>query len=230
MKKSNKLLLSLAIFTFVAILGSNLILKAEYEKFDFNDIFYGYAKASVPPFSVVKIKGNYAGLVQMQPSRDFEIRIQDASENDVEWQVYGDTLELFYHRVGNVHHYNPEYAFTFSPAAFVMAPSLRAVFVVDGAVKISGFEQDKLTTQQSGPKSGLLLTNNTFTSLESKVNGGGYLKITAQNQIRHAQLNMLDTSSLDLGKDIISSLNITADSNASVKIPGALFERVISNR
>ncbi len=230
MKKSNKLLLSLAIFSFIAILGSNLILKAEYEKFDFNDIFYGYGKTSVPPFSVVKIKGNYAGLVQVQASSDFEIRIQDASENDVGWEVKGDTLELFYHRAGNAHRFNAEYAFTFSPAAFVMAPVVRSVLVENGAGKVTGFEQGKIVTRQSGATSGILIADNIFGSLESDLSGGGLLKIESRNQIREANFVVRDSSSIDLEKDIISSLNINADSLASVKIPGVLFDRILVSK
>lgn len=230
MKKSNILLLSLAIFTFITILASNLVLKAEYERFDFNDVFHGYGKTAIPSFSVVKIKGNYAGLVQVQASRDFEIRIHDVSRDDVEWELNGDTLELFYHRAGSAHHYSLDYAFKFSPAAFVMAPSLCAVYLEDCAGKISGFEQDNLITNQNGFKSGILMTNNVFKSVNSDVNGGGFLKIGGENQIRKAHVNVRDSSSFDLEKDIISSLSINADTNASVKIPGGFFIRMARDR
>lgn len=226
MKKSNKLLLALTIFVFLTIFGSNLVLKAELEKFDFDNIFYGYSQELVPSFKVVKITGNYAGLVQLQPSSDFELRVSEYSKQDVEWEIRGDTLEVFYRSAGSPYNYNINYAFNFSPVLFVMAPELSALYVENCTGKITGFDQSNLITRQSGAKSGILMSDNAFNRIESHVAGGGILKIASENSISKAFVDMQDTSSFELESNIIPSIKIQADSLVHVSVPGSLFNRL----
>jgi len=96
MKTSNRLLIALLTVTLAAILSSNLVLKAEYEKIDFKDPFYGYQTAKLPPFKVVKLSGGHAGLIQLQPGTAYEVRVSAKDSNEVKWQVRNDTLELYF--------------------------------------------------------------------------------------------------------------------------------------
>ena len=56
MKTSNKLIISLFALLFLAILGSAMVLKAEYDKIDQDDPFYGYTSEVVTGFSAVKLQ------------------------------------------------------------------------------------------------------------------------------------------------------------------------------
>ncbi len=101
MKTSNALLIAVLVVTGLALTGFNLVLKAEYGKIDFKDPYYGYVLENLPPFKVLRLRGSYSGLAQIQQGKESQIRIREWGKKDVKWQLRGDTLEVSWHKTGN---------------------------------------------------------------------------------------------------------------------------------
>jgi hypothetical protein len=223
MKTSNRLLWVLLACTMLAILGSNLVLKAEYDRIDFKDPFYGYSRESATPFSVLKLQGGYSFLVQVQPGKDFEVRVSEKEKSFVKWQVRGDTLQLtfsledspFYYRVGD--------AFNHRPVAYISAPQLKAVHAYGSTCKLTGWQHADWILTHQGLKSGMQLIDNAIDTLSATVQQGGFLQVDAKNRIGKTQVRVMDSSSFVARKDVFESVKIQADSTASVNLPGALF-------
>lgn len=220
MKTSDKLILGLFLVTLVAILGANLVLKAEFEKIDFSDMFYKYSKESLPPFQVIHLQGQNNRLVQIQPSDNFEIRLSKGEENKMTWEVRGDTLFFSFKSAAR-----PFYRNTFSvpPVAFIMAPSLRAIHFSEVSGKLTGWKENGLILQGNGK---MLLQDNNLDELSVTIEGGGLLNISAENEIQKAKITVSDTSYLVVQKDIFKIIDINIDEEAHVSLPGGLFYRM----
>ena len=100
MKTSNILLTCLLAVMLLFIVGSNLVLKAEFDKIDRKDAFYGYKQETVKTFKYIKIQGKQIGITQIQPGKNYEIRF-NKDRKLFDWKVIGDTLEMTYKRTWN---------------------------------------------------------------------------------------------------------------------------------
>ena len=223
MKTSNRLLGVLLALTLFAILGSNLVLKAEYDQIDFKDPFYGYSRESATPFKVVRLQGGYSFLVQVQPGKDFEVRLSEREKSFVKWQVRGDTLELTFSLEDNPFYYRAADAFNHRPVAYISAPELKAVHSYGSTCKLTGWQHARWILTQQGFKSGMLLKDNLIDTLSAVVQQGGLLQVDSDNRIGKTRVQVIDSSSFVVRKDVFKEVQIQADSTASVNLPGTLF-------
>ena len=113
MKTSNKLLIAIFTLVLFAIIGTNLILKAEYEKIDLHDPFYGYSMEKVEPYKVVALKGNGYGLIQIQQGNIFQVRVKEKHKNQVNWNLKHDTLTLSFVPEQSLHQFDQGDPFIF---------------------------------------------------------------------------------------------------------------------
>jgi hypothetical protein len=227
MKTSNRLLIALLAVTLAAILSSSLVLKAEYEKIDFKDPFYGYQTAQLPPFKAVKLSGGHAGLIQLQPGTSYEVRVSAKDSNQVKWQVRNDTLELSYLWTGQPYFYRVGDALHQPPVAYIFAPKLQAILAQGSTCKLKDWKEADWVLYHEGQRSAMLLSNNTIRSLSATVQRNGYLQIDPANRINTAQVQVNDSSSFLVQQDVFGSVDIHADSLAGVQLPGALLKRLM---
>ena len=222
MKKSNIYLICLLSLAFLFVAGSNLVLKAEYEKIDQNDIYHGYKKEKLKPFKYLKINGKKVGVTQIQPGPDFEIRY-NVERKMLDWKITGDTLELIHKRTLD-EGTDPYYTFDSKPAIYVMAPQIAGIDVTDAVNILKGWNSENFNLKQKGNST--LLTDNTINNLSANLNSGGYLLINGKNKIRKSDIILKDSSELSSEKDIFSSFQVSADSLAKVKLPGSLYNKL----
>lgn len=76
MKTSNKLIIALILVSLIAMLGTNLEIKAEYNKIKPDDLFYGFDITPVKSFKTVVLVGNDHGFVEIRPGKSNEVRIK----------------------------------------------------------------------------------------------------------------------------------------------------------
>ncbi len=221
MKKSNILLICLLSLALLFVAGSNLVLKAEYEKIDQNDIYYGYKKEILKPFKYLKINGRKVGVTQIQPGPDFEI-IYNTERKRVDWKIIGDTLELTHKRPLDEDS-DPYYDFDSKPAIYVMAPQIAGIDVTDAVSIVKGWKSENFTLKQKGNST--LLTSNTMSNLSANLRSGGYLLINGKNKIGKSEIMVKDSSELSSDKDIFGSFQVSVDSSAKIKLPGSLYKK-----
>lgn len=229
MKTSNKFLIALFTIFLFAIVGTNLVLKAEYEKIDKNDPFYGYSDERTEPYSVILLKGNGKGLIRIQPGESFGLRVKEEYKNQVSWTLRNDTLELslmpekepFF--TGEVDRYS------LKGEVYIVQPNIKTVYTENVRTTITDWKDSSLKVFAEGPKGGLFLQNNTFSSVSADVREGGLLKTGTNNEVRHMEIKIGKNSSFEAEKDVFHSLEVTADSLASFKIPGSLLQEIAQN-
>jgi hypothetical protein len=227
MKTSNKLLIVLLVTVLLAVTGSNMALKAEYEKIDFKNPYHGYVQETLPPFKILRLQGSYASLAQIQQGKESQIRIRGWEKESVKWQMRGDTLVVTYNTGNGPFFYRAGDAFASAPIVFITAPSLSGVYSMGATCKLTGWQGANLILRQEGKKTGMLLENSTLGTLSAVSTGGGLLQMGAANRIGNAVIQASDSSSFVAGKAAFGSIRISADSTAQVTLTGDLYNKLI---
>ena len=228
MKTSNRLLLGLLAIIFVAIGATAMVLKAEFEKIDTDDPFYGYTLENPPPFRAVRLTGNYQALVQLQPGDEYAIRMNNYSKKGTTWDVSGDTLVVSFDFP--TRQPPPDFHYAFydrSASVYITLPYLSSLTAAGITTKLIGWQQDSLRLTTQGTQRGLLLTGSNLNQLVATTTQGGFTLLESDNEIVRAQVAVRDSSSFTAKYDVIDSLNLLADSTAQVELPGSLLRKVV---
>ena len=233
MKTSNLLLLALLAFLFISMIGYDLGLKKNFDRIDRNDPYYGYSKNMLPPFKYIKLAGKQFGMVQVLPGKNFEMRKQalDRMWGDpgLEWKVVHDTL--FIDHTLDIESY-PRYpyrdgdVFGKNTYLYIMAPALSGI-QSDGIVtSVKGWKGDEFLVKQTGE--GIRLMDNVFDQLSIEAHAGGFVEMKGKNQIGAATIQVRDSSTLIVDKDVFKTLQIQVDSSAHLNLPGSLLKKSLS--
>jgi len=221
MKNSNKLLIALLTITLIVLLGSNLVIKAEFDKINPNDIFYGYSTKPVKPFKVIVLKGNVNGFVDVSAGQKSEIKTNPSFEKFVTQKISGDTLtiHIIYPERGN----NMAAAYTgYGPTVHIETPDINEIYINEISCALKGFKSNSLKIHsQSGFTR---LENNTITNLEADQKNGSTLEIN-KNTFGKAVFEIRDSSRFEVGKDVFTSIELNADTTATVSLPGNLLNK-----
>jgi hypothetical protein len=223
MKTSNILLICLLAVTLLFIVGSNLVLKAEFDKLDRKDAFYGYKQETVKTFKYVKIQGKQIGITQIQPGTNYEIRF-NKDRKLFDWKVIGDTLEMTYKRTWNEQP-NQHDNLKFKPVVYILAPQISGVTTEKATSIIKGWKNQNMIIKQSGNV--MLLTDNTIHDLSALLTEGGNMKIGSNNRIENAAAQVKDSSTLSTEKNIFKSFQAHVNSTGHISLPGDLYKKTM---
>jgi len=228
MKKSNILIICLIAFTFIAMIGSGLSLKTQFDKIDRKDPFSGFKKTSLGSFKFIRLSGNYFGVTQIMQADQSEIKIitGNTSEGEpmVTWKISNDTLIVSYkHQNTNKLPYNQN-LLTLNPNVLIAAPKLTSI-KSDGIItRIKGWKADSLSIQQKG--FGVIFNDNQIKRLSTDLLSGAHLEIEGKNEITHSEITLQDSSSMSTSKDIFESFRVKADGNSRITVPGSLLRKM----
>lgn len=229
MKTSSKLLTLLFALSLFAMIGSDLSLKAKFDKIDLKDPYSGYLKHAVKPFKYVKMTGNFFGYTQLEPGKAFEIRMTDFHNHSIkpkiDWTISGDTLKIHYEINNKKFPYNNS-IYQGSPHVFIIAPQLSGIQSNGITSKIKGWKNGTMSVKQTGH--GILFSDNHFEELLINLNSGGNLNIEEKNLLGNTKIIVKDTSSLTINKNVFKSFHLEVDSTAYISLPGSLFEKTIN--
>lgn len=226
MKTSNIILSLITIFFFGSIVGTAMILKQEYEKIDFEDPFYGLVRNELPAFSVVKLQGNYHGLVEIRPGEKHKL-LHPYNLRSLRWEVRADTLFVNYTGESRGGRNFSEQTFKNNhPAAYVVAPAVSSVVSEGMSLRVNGLTADHFKARFNGKSGGISFKGNTIKKLSAQAGASGILQLENDNRIDMASISAEDKSKLIITLQQIDSLEIKASSQANVQLPGALLEKI----
>ncbi|WP_221390784.1 hypothetical protein [Dyadobacter sp. NIV53] len=226
MKTSTKLIAILLAFSLFAMIGSDMSIKAKFDKIDKNDPYYGYLKEPVKPFKYVKMTGNFFGYTQIEPGKEFEIRLTDfynyTIKPKINWKINADTLHVHYEMQGEKYPYNDK-IYWGAPQIFIIAPQLSGVQSIGLSSSIKGWKNGTMSVEQSG--NGVIFSDNHFDELSIDLKSGGNLDFWTKNVIGNVNITVKDSSKLTVEKDVFNSFNLKVDSTAHISLPGSLFRK-----
>ena len=224
MKTSTKLLTILLAFSLFAMIGSDLTLKAKFDKIDRNDPFADYIKNSMKPFKYVKLTGNFFGVTQIQPGKAFEVRIQkilnDTKNPEITSKVDGDTLFVNFKTDNKKFSFNSD-SYNWPSQVYIIAPALSGVTSNGITCKVQGWKNGTFSSVQK--ENGVLFDDNHFDKLSINSQSGSYTKIKTNNVLGETMVVIKDSSSIVVDKDIFKSFKMNIDSSAHVSLPGSLL-------
>ena len=227
MKTSNKLLIILFAFSLLALIGSDLTLKAKFDKIDKNDPYFGYSHEMLKPFKYVKLTGNQIRIVQIQPGKSYELMKADmrnySNNPEIKWKMSGDTLVIIHKADGRKQPFYPE-RFYEAPALYITAPALSGVVSQGVTSNVKNWSSPDFFIKQTG--NGIQLVNNRFDNLKIDVSSGGYVQLAEKNNLGLTDVHCTDSSELVVNKDIFKSFKMQADSNARISLPGSLIKKI----
>ena len=204
MKTSNKLLIGLFTFIFLAVVGSVFTLKAQYDKIDKNDPFLGYTRHNLTPFKYLKLRGYPSGYVQIKSGKSFGImfRQQQFIQTEIPglWKIKGDTLVI--ENAGKGPNTLYDNFFNDSPACYVTAPTLSGVTSISSSIKVSDWPGGNFTINLKD--AGILLTKNHFDNLSIKASSKVYVRIEDREMIKSGSLTTLGPINLTMNGEVIT--------------------------
>jgi hypothetical protein len=223
MKTSNILLIAVFSVVLLALLGSNLALKAEYDKIDKSDPLFGYKKEVVQPFKYVRLEGKAFGLTEINQGSTHEISILP-EKRLLDWKVTGDTLVFTYKRDWDLQGPLSKNDLTRAPYIYISAPEVKGIMAQNVPFRIANWKSGEMSVMQEG--GALLFSNNSIDNLKTRVSAGGVMEFQSKNTFGNAEVQVRDSSSLRIEKDNFKSLKTSVDSSAQVSIPGGMLRRI----
>lgn len=224
MKTSTKLITILLALSLFAMIGSDMTIKAKFDKIDKNDAYYGYLKKPVKPFKYVKLTGNFFGYTQIEPGKEFEIRMMDfhnyTIKPKIDWTINGDTLHVHYATQGEKYPYNDK-IYWGAPHVYIIAPQLSGVQSIGLTSNIKGWKNGTMSVEQTGY--GIIFSDNYFDELSIDLKSGGIVDFGIKNAIGHVDITVKDSSKLIVNKDVFESFKMKVDSTAHISLPGSLY-------
>jgi hypothetical protein len=226
MKKSNVIFASLFSLLLLLVIGSNLVLKAEYDSINFNDPFYGYSPQQIQPFQVVHLVGHIPGVVKVIKGDGYKLHVWQQHLARLQWQLKGDTLEIRYldpevPKGSNV--IKKEQGYLSTPMLFVTAPSLRAVETTC-ITYLSGWQEEAVKVTAS--VNDLYLEDNAFQRLSLTHKQGSQVTIRPSNQISSALISLHDSSGMVVEKDVFDSVRVSNDQTARINVPMSVLQKM----
>ncbi|TLV01281.1 hypothetical protein [Dyadobacter luticola] len=221
MKLSNLILTGLYSVVLLVTVGSNLILKAEYDKLDKTDALVSYRKEVLPPFHYVKLGGNTFGVTQIQPGKSHELRVI-ADPKLMRWKVIGDTLKITYQRDWAVNDRRKEWELGATPTFYVIAPEILGISNDDAIIKVNGWKSKAMKiTQHDGA---VQFSDNHIENLHLDFTSDVVGKMDPNNTFEKADFKVGPKSSLHVEKNIFGSYEMNVDSSAHVSLPGTMLK------
>lgn len=225
MKTSNILLSVVFTMVLIAIVGSNLVLKAEYDKIDKNDPLYGYKTEAVQPFKYVRLEGKAFGLTQIHPGKKFEISALP-ERRLLDWKVTGDTLIFTYKRDWELFVPFSEDNLIAAPSIYITAPEIKGIMSKNVPFRIQNWKSTEMSVWQEG--GALQLNGNHIENLKTQVSSGGILVFQSKNSFGNAEVQVRDSSSFKIEKNNFKSLKASVDSSAHINVPGGMIRSIQS--
>jgi hypothetical protein len=247
MKTSDKLLAGSLVVGLLTLVGSTVALRAEHDKIDFNDPFYGYTVKAVKPFKVLKIEGSRSGILSpgtapigssgipekpydsyttlaLQVGKAFEIRTPKTNTIKFTHRSVGDTLFIHYEHEFYARRISADEAFAAPPFAYIIAPAIEQLIATRTTCKIQGLRAETVSIQATSAR--LLLSNCLISQLNSMAQTGSILQLLASSHIHAASITSRDSSSFGTDGNGIDSLQFHNDSTAILKLPASLLARI----
>ncbi|GAB3336515.1 hypothetical protein GCM10027299_46650 [Larkinella ripae] len=224
MKTSNKLLIVLFAIGLFTLIGSNVALKAEHDKINFDDPFYGLSSVRLKPFRVLKLEGNNAGLIGVQTGKTAEIRLPERVQTDFTYRTLGDTLVVTYKPQDTPWQSRANQYFDAAPAAVILTPTLQTLMTSRISCALDQLDANQLAVVQQN--AGVLIKNSTISNLTVTNTQGSELHTKPTNRIETALVTSLDSSAVLVERDVFGSFALRSDSLAMVKLPGSLLKKL----
>ncbi|HEV7380728.1 MAG TPA: hypothetical protein VGN64_13100 [Dyadobacter sp.] len=227
MKKSNILIICLIAFSFIAMIGSGLTLKSQFDKIDRKDPYYLFDKTTLGDFKYIRLSGNYHGTTKIMHGTEPKIMVAVIKNDDktpiVTWKMSRDTLVINYKMTGNVAGFE-EHQYDQLPNVYVVAPHLSGVFSQGITTFIENIKADSFALEQKG--FGVILKDNNFKKLTSTVISGANLTIVKKNNLEQTKLRVTDSSSVHIESDTFRSFQLTTDDSVQLNFPASLFKKI----
>jgi hypothetical protein len=222
MKASNVLVICVLALIFLGILGSNIVLKAEYEKLRKEDPLAGYKKEVLSPFKYVKLQGKTFGVTEIRQGTKSEINL-NVDPKYLSWEVKRDTLIVTYKKDWIEGWSRREEMLNSVANIYIFTPQLSYVSSDNAFCRVKGWKSNDLTIDQKG--SLFVLSDNQITNVDLKLYAGNLAKIEASNVFGKMKLAVADSSSLIMEKSDIKTISAQIDNSAQVSMPGSLLKK-----
>lgn len=229
MKTSIKLLLGIAIAVLLTMVGTGWSFRQQYDQLDHSDPFAQFSRQKLPAFRVLKVIGSQGERFLLQPGASPVLRIHPEHQSEVTYKIAGDTLLIRYTLSYPDNDYNDLRAgdaLQIRPTVVISAPAIQAVTVERATCKLANWQLANLTLAQTGPKGAFALENMIIGALQATMTGNSLLSAEAKNTIGQAKVTINGRASFIVGKTNFTSLQLRADSTATVQMPGALLAKI----
>ncbi len=232
MKLSTKLLLAVLTMAVFALVGTNLVLKAEYDKINFADPFWNYRRVPLQPFRHLHVTSTMLQLVEVRQGTGPEpvVYVSKAWADSLQIGQHRDSLRLGY-VVGERERFSNGYDEADEPkkaSVVVFLPRLASLTADRRAwVRLNGLRSDSLTVQVGGP-SLVAVRSSRLGVLNLTLRDSAAVWIPAQNQVRTLRFDGADQAGLKLNADAVQQFRpVIRDGRVEVRLTGKALTQFV---
>ena len=203
MKTSNKLLLGLATVLLAGLLGTNFVLKAEYDDIRKNPRpEEGFGFAEVPRFSHVRINSASPDILfSIQENAESTVQINGKHQGKIKVAVENDTLLI--NLTANIA--APKTPGNQPPtAALINAPQLKSIVFENGLGSIRDMKGKNLSVECK-TNSRVTVYDSRIDNLHSITSGKAVFKIDEKNRIENLHTDQRDSSRIFVGGTLLKN-------------------------
>ncbi len=197
MKTSNRLLLALATVLLAGLLGTNFVLKAEYEDIRKNPRpEEGFGFAEVPHFSHVRVNSASPDILfSVQENAESTVQINGKYRGKIKVAVTNDTLLI--NLTANIA--TPKTPGNQQPvAAFIHGPQLKSIVFENGSGSIKDMKGKSLSVECK-TNSRVTVYDSRIDNLHLTTSGKAILTIDEKNRIKNLHTDQRDSSRVFVG-------------------------------
>jgi len=211
MKKSNFLLLILAIVLVSGLLVTDHLLAVNYAKIDLKDPYKNFSDVGVKPFRILNIKGGNSYAVRIEQGRAFGIKLLNSRASFFKMTNAEDTLSINFN-VANQRYQKPEDC---TVGLIITAPSLSHLNMSGINAEINTFQKDSLCVIQN-EYTNTRLRNVTVNYLALTGSNVSSYDCVLNNHVNQLSLTFRDSASVQMKQMNFKQLNTTIKDNAAV--------------
>lgn len=140
MKRSNKVLVLLAIILLAGVFATDHSLAVNYKKIDLNDPYKNFSDVPVKPFKQIHITGGNSYFIRIREGKEFNIKLLNSRASFFKMSQHSDTLNI---RFG-VANRSPGQPFEPVLGIIITTPSVSYFELAGVHTEIENFKQDSI--------------------------------------------------------------------------------------
>lgn len=220
MKTSHILLAIIAVVTLTGMVATDVLLKQQYEKIDWNNLYQTFERRSLSDVKHVIIKGSPDEEIIIEQSKSqAQALMRPERAQFFRVQQRGDTAYVTFTTDADVHNAPKNVAYNELPASMVLRlPDLRSLHVTNGRLTLQNFKPAQLTVSllNSRLRTNELIVAASFELTESR----NSFAVLGADRYQSLRLAVRDSSGIKLNDTQTEQLSLDVSARAEVQLLG----------
>ncbi|MEM6800564.1 MAG: hypothetical protein AAF696_04120 [Bacteroidota bacterium] len=224
MKKSNRFLMVLGLFTLLMMLFTNFNLVEAYKKIDLSDPFKNYISMEAQSYRVLKLSGSNGYPIEIRQADENTCMLLRSRREHVKLRIHADTLFIDF--TGASISKQQSQASPTSPAIIIQTNSIQEILATDVHCRISDVSRDEMKLSLAGHALSELKDCH-LNRMQLDIVQQAHMEFLHQNSIDSLELRMANTSIAFLKNVNLDHIKQDLGDSVSVVLSNYVFRDLV---